>query len=77
LTLTGSESCSVIQFTRLLVKWHVGHQSWNCLYLICIKFHYCTLLTLLIQISHNLHTYILYAAVFFLYYYKNDYFHIL
>jgi hypothetical protein len=48
-------------------------------YLICIKFHYCTLLTLLIQISHNLHTYILYAAVFafFLYYYKNDYFNIL
>jgi hypothetical protein len=35
------------------------------LYLICIKFHCCTLLTLLIQISHNLHTYILYAAVFF------------
>jgi hypothetical protein len=35
------------------------------LYLICIKFHYCTLLTLLIQISHSLFTYILYAAVWF------------
>jgi hypothetical protein len=50
------------------------------LYLICIKFHYCTLLTFLIQISHNLYMYILYAAVwfcFFLYYYKSHYFHIL
>jgi hypothetical protein len=35
------------------------------LYLTRIKFHYCTLLTVLIQISHNLHTYILYVAVFF------------
>jgi hypothetical protein len=35
------------------------------LYLICMKFHCYTLLTLLIQISHNLHAYILYAAVFF------------
>jgi hypothetical protein len=42
------------------------------LYLICIKFNYCTLLTLLIQITHNLHKCILYAAVLFcfLYYYK-------
>jgi hypothetical protein len=44
------------------------------LYLICIKFHYCTLHTLLIQISHKL-IYI-YTVCFFLYY-KNDYFHIL
>jgi hypothetical protein len=44
------------------------------LYLICIKFHYCILVTLPIKISHNLYTYILYAAVFFfLYYYKNDF----
>jgi hypothetical protein len=35
------------------------------LYLICMKFHYCILLTLLIQISPNLYTYILYAAVLF------------
>jgi hypothetical protein len=35
------------------------------LYLICIKFHFCILLTLLIQISYNLYTYILYAAVLF------------
>jgi hypothetical protein len=35
------------------------------LYLIGIKFHYYKLLTLLIQISHNLHTYIPYVAVLF------------
>jgi hypothetical protein len=47
------------------------------LYLICIKFHYCTLLTLLIQISHKLMYVYTVCCCFFLCYYKNDYFHIL
>jgi hypothetical protein len=53
---------AVAEITVMLIRTLILKLS---LYLICIKFHYCTLLTLLIQISHNLHTYILYAAVFF------------
>jgi hypothetical protein len=48
------------------------------IYLTCIKFHYCTLLTLLIRISHKfIYVYTVCCCFFFWYYYRNDCFHIL